>query len=75
MIEITAAELSSDHLDKQASASWRGVWSVPFRLKTFESVTRTNPDGSQTLIQRTVIFANGTQITCKPHDLKLRIWL
>lgn len=70
MIEISAAELSSEHLDKLASAAWGHVWMQPVRLKTFESVT----DARGALIQRTLVFANGSITTQHPDKLKVRIY-
>ena len=70
MIELTAADLSSEHLDKLASAAWEHVWMQPVRLVTFESVT----DARGALIQRTIVFSNGTITTPRPHQLKIRVW-
>lgn len=70
MIELTAADLSSEHLDKLASAAWEHKWMIPVRLLTFESVT----DARGALIQRTIVFSNGTITTRRPDKLKVRIW-
>lgn len=70
MIEITAAELSSEHLDKLASAAWEHTWMIPVPLLTFESVT----DARGQLIQRTLVFSNGAITTRHPQKLKVRIW-
>lgn len=75
MLVTTAANLDSDHVGLLASAAWRNVWMVPVRIEGYESVWRTHADGSQTLIQRTIRFANGTSVTTgEPSKLKLRIY-
>lgn len=75
VLMTTAASLDGDHIGLLASAAWRDVWMTPVRIATFESVWRTNADGSQALIQRTIRFRNGTSITTgKPSELKMRIY-
>ena len=71
MIELYAHELTGEHIGKPASASWRGKWSIVQKLKGMESVT----DATGRLISRTVIFRDGTQITTRDMQLKIRVWL